>query len=97
MPHVGTKQRELTQKFSINVCFYYRQKEMPWRSQRITVYDLVYGGKLQDLEQEYIEFLHKGKEMTDGDIEPKQVWRWIHLPANNVNLTFPESVLKLQR
>lgn len=83
-PQCGNKQEKLTKElFSVYICFYYRKGIKPCpRPQRVSVYDLVYGDKLKDLEQEYIDYL---KQELHGNIETISIWKWIHFPANNVS------------
>lgn len=70
-------------KFFANIYFYYRGPKPRPMSYRVSIFELVYGGKLKELEQEYIGFLRK--EHGGTQIERKDVWKWVHFPANNVS------------
>ncbi len=84
-PQCGTKQMRISSKFRANIWFYWKHAAIPWL-RRVRVFDLVYDkDKVQELENEYIEFLEKKTEgMTVPPIDRKDVWKWIHFPANNV-------------
>lgn len=100
MPRCATKQQELTQKdFFVNICFYYRQGSQPRpRSQRISVFELVYGGKLKQLENDYLEFLGQEDHSLRGKITTRDIWKWVHFPANNVgSLPSCTTSLRFQR
>ena len=84
-PQCGTKQTRISRKFRANIWFYWKHKKIPWL-RRAFVYDIVYDNQLQKLEGEYIEFLRKKTEkMNVPSIDRKDIWKWVHFPANNVS------------
>ncbi|KAI1638377.1 hypothetical protein F4809DRAFT_639677 [Biscogniauxia mediterranea] len=86
-PQCSGGKRDVCDQFLVTVRFYWRPEGLSW-SQTTSVSRLVYDKyTLKELQDEFIHVVQtwidkKGK--TSMEVKTKDIWKWIHFPANNV-------------
>lgn len=85
-PSCVRKHAKLAGEIFLDVSFYWLGKPMQWRPRRISVFDLVYARGLEKLQEEYASFLRTSTKRNDIKSTSKDIWKWIHFPANNVSM-----------
>ncbi|KAI5925056.1 hypothetical protein F4810DRAFT_708862 [Camillea tinctor] len=87
-PQCSGEKKKVCDQFLVTVRFYWRPEGLSW-SQTTSVSSLVYDkSTLNKLQDEFIHVVQtsinkKGK--IDMEVETKDIWKWIHLPANNIS------------
>jgi len=101
-PQCSEEKKTVCKEFFVTVIFYWRQQALSW-SQTASVYSVLYRkDTLRKLEDEFVGIIqaavrskankNRNAERPDaGDVEVQRsdVWKWIHLPANNVSDHLP--------